>query len=146
MKKILLIVMSLLLLSCSQDDDTTQTAKNEMSYDGEDTAITVLEILQQGNNLILTGANDDNQGFIIEFRDKTLETLDGTYTFNNDEEGYNPVTDFSGATLINSTGYHNVTSGQVTVDDIDGTNITLSFNVNADGIPATGVHVGVYED
>lgn len=146
MKKILLIVMSLLLLSCSQDDDTTQTAKNEMSYDGEDTPITVLEILQQGNNLILTGANDDNQGFIIEFRDKTLETLDGTYTFNNDEEGYNPVTDFSGATLINSTGYHNVTSGQVTVDDIDGTNITLSFNVNADGIPATGVYVGVYED
>ena len=146
MKKIALILISILLVNCTKDDDSVPTVVNEMSYDGEDTPINYLEILQQGDNLVITGAKDEDHGFIIEFRDKTLETLDGTYTFNDDEEGYNPVTDFSGAVLINSTGIHAVTSGQVTVDDVDGTNITLSFVVNADGIPATGVYVGTYTE
>lgn len=144
MKKLFLILCSLfLMVNCSDDDKTSMT--NVMSYNNEDIPIKYLEAKQVGDNLLITGANDDDHGFIIEFRDKTIETLDGVYTFNDDDE-YNPVTDFSGAFLNNSTGAHVVTSGQVTVDDVDGTNITLSFVVNADGISATGVYVGDYTE
>lgn len=145
MKNLFLILCSLfLMVNCNDDDETSIT--NVMSYNDEDIPIKYLEAKQVGDNLLMTGANDDDDGFIIEFRDKTIATLDGVYTFNDDEEGYNPVTDFSGAFLNNSTGAHVVTSGQVTVDDVDGTNIKLSFIVNADGIPATGVYVGTYTE
>lgn len=145
MKNIFLILCSLVVFaSCKEDEGFS--SKNTMSYNGEDTVIKYLEAKQVGENLLITGANDDDHGFVIEFRDKTLDTLDGTYTFNDDEESYNPTTDFSGAILNNSTGAHIVTAGTVEVNNEDGTNITLSFIVTADGIPATGVYIGIYTE
>lgn len=153
MKKLLLILLStMLLVNCKDDDESNGNnngdgnGNNKMTYLGEDIPLNGVEFYNvQGEGVILyihDGSAYYN-GAQVNFAESYFDDLGGTYTFNVNDQTYDPNSNFWAGSITNFDSdviYEEITDGQITVQ-VNGNTISVDFELET----AMGVATGHYE-
>lgn len=156
MKNIGIIICSLLfIISCKSDDDSDSAnngnGNNKMTYKGNEIALNGLEFYDvPGEGVILYIFEDDTfyNGIQVNFSDSYFNDLDGNYTFQPNDENYDPDANFWAGNVTN----HNteaigeeIIDGQIRVQR-NGNSVSVDFEMETEQGTAIGHYEGFYEE
>lgn len=160
MKNTILILCNfLLMINCKNDDESASdnngggNTNNKMTFLNSDIPLNEVEFYDVPDDAVYLYVHDGTgfyNGFFIIFANNEFQNLEGTYTFHEDRFSpeYDPETNFWTGTITNHDTEalgENITGGEITVN-VNGTTISLSFELETALGTATGNYTGAYTE